>query len=261
MLRVYAAHFIKVSNLLADLRGIIKALNHSGNKAAKFAPEILNDYLTKMDWLCNRLLEMQLNMSLITAVKIIKYIEQHQRPDTNLANYISELNDRVFDELNTRLVFIISSKEEEFYNPEGTIFGVEVANKLNKLPKWIDDIVEAGNCFAVGRYTACVFHLMRVMESAVQKFGKKLKINLIPEKESWYKISQHINNAIKVLPEKTLKETNKKDKYAAILIHLDNVRRVWRNDVMHPTETYTSEQAEDILRAVKIFIKDLVKIL
>jgi hypothetical protein len=72
---------------------------------------------------------------------------------------------------------------------------------------------------------------------------------------------QHVNKAINALPEKTLKEKNRKDSYAATSVHLDNVRRVWRNDVMHPKETYTQEEAEYILGSVEIFIKDLARVL
>ena len=35
---------------------------------------------------------------------------------------------------------------------------------------------EAGKCFATARYTACVFHLMRVMEVGVQEFGAVLSV-------------------------------------------------------------------------------------
>jgi hypothetical protein len=39
-----------------------------------------------------------------------------------------------------------------------------------------EDADEAGKCFAVGRYTACVFHLMRIMERCVQKMGRDLGV-------------------------------------------------------------------------------------
>jgi hypothetical protein len=43
------------------------------------------------------------------------------------------------------------------------------------------DIVEAGNCYAAGRGTAVVFHLMRITETAVQEFGRKLGVSLVDE--------------------------------------------------------------------------------
>ena len=49
------------------------------------------------------------------------------------------------------------------------------------IAKWHNleyDIVEAGNCYAMGRCTAMVFHLMRVMEFGVQELGVKLGVAL-----------------------------------------------------------------------------------
>ena len=40
--------------------------------------------------------------------------------------------------------------------------------------------------------TACVFHLMRVLETGVQAFGKILKITINPKAELWAKIVDHI---------------------------------------------------------------------
>jgi hypothetical protein len=197
MLRVYAAHFIQVSALLADLRGIIKTLYFSGKTAAKFNPEMLNEYLTKMDWLLSMLSGMQLKMSLITAEKIKKHIEESQRPDKELSGLISVLNGRIFDELNTRLFFIISPEEARLYNPEGTIYGKEIADKF---PNMVEDIVEAGNCFACNRYTACVFHLMRIMERGVQELGNKFGVlPIFTYNEDWQKIVNAIRGQLNII--------------------------------------------------------------
>jgi hypothetical protein len=41
-----------------------------------------------------------------------------------------------------------------------------------------EDISEAAQCLALNRPTACVFHLMRVMETGVQILGNRLGIQL-----------------------------------------------------------------------------------
>jgi hypothetical protein len=38
------------------------------------------------------------------------------------------------------------------------------------------------------------------------------------------------------------------------------VKLAWRNEVMHPKVTYTSEEARRVLDAVKAFIEDLAAI-
>jgi len=167
------------------------------------------------------------------------------------------LNERIFDELNTRLVFIISSKEEEYYNPEGTIFEKEI---VDKFPNMVEDIVEAGNCFACNRYTACVFHLMRIIERAVQILANKLDIPpTITYDEEWQKIINAIRGKLNTLYPKH----NNQDRirYEAIIGHLETVKIAWRNPTMHPKATYTEEEAKAILGAVEIFLKDLIRIL
>jgi len=58
-----------------------------------------------------------------------------------------------------------------YYNPSESIFGKEIATKF---PDLLEDISESGNCYALDRYTACIFHLMRVVEKSVQQFGIKM---------------------------------------------------------------------------------------
>ncbi len=51
-----------------------------------------------------------------------------------------------------------------------------------RFPSLATDIDEAGKCFATGRFTATVFHLMRVMEVGVQEFCEALGVVLIDKR-------------------------------------------------------------------------------
>jgi hypothetical protein len=136
-------------------------------------------------------------------------------------------------------------------------FGDRVALKF---PKAIEDIDEAGKCLALQRSTACVFHLMRVMELGVQRLGVKLKVAINTEIESWAKIIDHIDKAIKVLPAATQKEKARKAKYAEASAHLNIVRLAWRNEVMHPKQTYDRQQAWEVYNATKTFMASLAEL-
>jgi HEPN domain-containing protein len=132
-------------------------------------------------------------------------------------------------------------------------FGPRVSAKF---PKLGEDIEDAHKCYACGRYTACVFHLMRVVEVAVQRLGKKLGVknakNLV-----WQVILDQVNLAIKSLPAKSPKTK----KFAAVTGHLYNVKVAWRNEVMHPKETYTEEEAETLLSLVKVFMVEVASVI
>jgi hypothetical protein len=53
----------------------------------------------------------------------------------------------------------------------------------------------------------------------------------------------------------------KTKKLAEIASHLYNVKVAWRNEVMHPKQTYTEEEAEMLLKQVAAFLQGLGNIL
>ncbi len=167
-----------------------------------------------------------------------------------------QLITRFKDELKDRKFMMIKSAHEQYYDVYGTILGEEV---LRELPQLAQDAEEAGNCFALGRYTACVFHLMRVMERCVQKMGEELGLaELITYDLEWQKILNKIRGAVKQ------KCPGEKDpervRHESVISHLETVKIAWRNPTMHPKQTYTEEQAGEVLMAVKAFVRNFVQL-
>lgn len=155
-------------------------------------------------------------------------------------------------QLRENLFMFISPDRATFYaNPQ--LFG-EAVNKRFSGCQY--DIEEAGNCYAAGRGTACAFHLMRVMEMAVQEFGTSLGIALTNEK-NWQNILDQINKAIRELPARD-QRTIALSQAAG---HLYNVKVAWRNPTMHPKITYTLEEAADLIPTVKAFMNELVQVI
>jgi hypothetical protein len=150
--------------------------------------------------------------------------------------------------MQTVLFFHLPSTQAEFYEKK-ELFGASVATRFPNLQA---DIIEAGNCLALGCATACVFHLMRVMESAVQEFGRVLGI-LAVDTKNWQNILDEVNKVIKGLPSKGTLTPSLSEAAA----NLYSVKLAWRNEVMHPKATYTVREAEDVLRQVKLFMNTL----
>ena len=94
------------------------------------------------------------------------------------------------------------------------------------------------------------------MEVGVQRLGDKLCVSFAPDK-NWQNILNEINKAIKLLDQKA----SKTKAYSAASSHLYNVKLAWRNEVMHPKQTYTMEEAHTIFANVKAFIRDLVELI
>ena len=73
----------------------------------------------------------------------------------------------------------------------------------------IPDIIEAGNCYALNRPTACVFHLMRVIPYGMAALTKLLKVKLPKPIDllEWQAIIDPIDKAVVAC--KTFRERRK----------------------------------------------------
>lgn len=178
------------------------------------------------------------------------FTHAHVLTNAEVALQIANLDKLVRWEMGDHLFFFVSPDLAKYYdNPK--LLGSSV---LEKFPALEHDIVEAGNCYAAGRNTAVVFHLMRVMETGVQELGTKLDVTLVSEK-NWQNILDEINKAIKALPKSPMAV-----KMAQAASNLYSVKLAWRNEVMHPNDNYLQEEAKNLIRLVKIFMEQLAGI-
>jgi hypothetical protein len=190
-------------------------------------------------------------IGLTTSIKCVDHLIKVGHEGGNISHMIeavSQLERTVEWEMGDKLFMFIPPDRAEWYNkPES--FGKDVNAKF---PTVQFDIVEAGNCYASGRSTATVFHSMRIMEVGVQELGRALSVPLVNQKV-WQVILDGINKAIKGLDPK-LHQTIEMSQAAA---NLYAVKLATRNEVMHPKQTYTMEEADNILRQVRIFMQHL----
>jgi hypothetical protein len=69
-------------------------------------------------------------------------------------------------ELRERRFLYVPNERVGHYNNK-LLCGADVADKF---PAAVPDILEAGNCYALARPTACVFHLMRVIPYGMRRW-------------------------------------------------------------------------------------------
>lgn len=174
-------------------------------------------------------------------------------PLHRLRSMMVDLHQRAIDELDGRTFLMVPPEAVALFKQAQPLFGALV---VQKFPTATEDISEAGKCLALARATATVFHLMRVMELAVQKLGDTLGIHLTGQKQ-WHNILDEVNKAIRALDHKA----DRTKRLAATSSHLYNVKLAWRNEVMHPKQTYTTEEATSIFDAVKVFMNDLAALI
>jgi len=235
MIERFGYGFYHTGALLEKLITISKAGQYNAeDQLEDESIKTLKDTLKKMENWCK-------SVGLELSIKGIRRI--HEMPTEEfklkaLQLIFGELERRVEDELSSVLFMYIPPHRAGYYQTR-PLFNEKVAKKF---PKATEDIEEAGKCFAVARYTACVFHLMRVMERGVQRLGKKLNVSIPVEEKDWGAIGNRINGAIKQLPNSTTQEKRIHTRYTKVATYLDNVRESWRNPTMHTKETYTEEE-------------------
>lgn len=245
MIRFYGERFLRVARVMADLSRIcMEAEERYPQSPITQVPE----WLERLDDIVADCEQMELRAPLAQIKRIKeKVLGIHY---SALAEMLDELQNRLYDSLSSTLLMAIPRAALYEDAPQ---FGEAVAAKF---PKSVTDIQEAAKCLATGRYTATVFHLMRVTEAAVQFLGRKLNINLVDER-NWHNILDEVDKAIKRLPVTNARQKAIRNKYSEASAHLRMVKDAWRNDVMHPKETYTDEEAERVFRNVKDFMVHL----
>ena len=265
LLEMLKKHAFTFYVLGGTLRSVVRLSELTKNIADKpLAKDTKEKALRALLILRNSCEQIEFDLAIKGADWALKELAQEGITNAQHAAIIGELERRVTDELSSNLFFHVPMGRAKYYPSKDETYETKPllsAAALKKFPRSTEDMEEAGKCFALGRYTACVFHLMRVMERGVQRLGKKLKVTIPVEEKDWGKISTHVNGALNRLPNSTVQEKRIHARYTKAAVYLDNVRESWRNPTMHPKETYTDEEAEDCLRFVKQYMEFLATIL
>lgn len=163
-----------------------------------------------------------------------------EKAKPKLSAMILELRNRINDELQKRLFMFMPAKEAEYYQ-HYALFGQDVALKFPGANK---EITEAGNCYATGNYTACVFHLMRAAEHGARALVGALKIKVgkgtgeLPypvELCEWGQVVKALNEAIALIPNKrkSLTVSIQAGFFSEAVAHFAPLKDAWRNPLSH----------------------------
>lgn len=173
--------------------------------------------------------------------------EEDDLKAADIAKSFGNLSELIVLEMETHLFMYIEPTKVAFYS-EPDLFGELVGTQF---PSSRPDIEEAGKCLALNRATACVFHLMRVLEAGIGALAIDLKVTW--PISNWYDAINQIEKAIRGLPQKD----ERKQPYSDAAAYLMLVKDAWRNEVAHAGRMYSEEQAHQIFTNVKGFMQNL----
>jgi len=195
-----------------------------------------------------------LTYSILATQRIIQKLSEDTpilRKD--IVNLNNELHHILVDEMKYRKFLCIEPDKSLFLN-EKNLFGSEVSNAF---PSAIVDIEEAGKCLAFERWTAAVFHLMRVMEVGLRVLGNTLKLHESTNR-NWETILKKCDEELKKpLANRSPIWRSDDQFFASATAMLRSVKDAWRNPTMHIEKVYTEEQVESIWNAIKGFMRHL----
>jgi hypothetical protein len=189
--------------------------------------------------------------------ELMKLLGQGSPRSGELQPLFVELNKRIEVELKAHTYLCIPKEQSDFYKNPFKDWQTIIA----AFPKATYDIGEASKCLALRRNTACVFHLMRVMGAGVMALGKNLNEPTLDASHNltWDNVLRRCSKEVALdFGDKSGVWQADKQFYAEATAKLYAVKDAWRNPNAHEVgEKYTDEEAEDIYRAVRSFMRHL----
>lgn len=246
MLKFHAEKFVELTVLLRSITIFFQ-------DGKENIPEIVRKQIKReMENAITLLTSVGLTQSAKKAKKIAEQTDYEGYDGPHYSVAIDELKERIRDELEDGYFLHLSTDEIKLFAPKTSLFGEQVEKQF---PSAIYEIDEAAKCAALGRYTASVFHLMRVLEIGIGAIRQCLGIP-DPVKASgrnWGAMLKSFRDNALDVKTKVWRGDDKQffeEAYAS----LDAVRVAWRNSTMHVENKYTPDEAEHIFAVVKGFM-------
>jgi hypothetical protein len=182
MLQFKAGSFYAASTQLASIAMWIGATT----KAQADQPDrIFHEELKLEDrdrrYIGGKLTELQGHLDTLGARVTALAVEDLQKDITcdwatwgHAKNGLSEISNTLKRELSLLTLLVLEPKEQTYFEPKEPHFGIDVAVKFLMTAEF--EIDEAAKCLALGRPTAAVFHLMRVLEFGIRAVARCLQI-------------------------------------------------------------------------------------
>jgi hypothetical protein len=166
-----------------------------------------------------------------------------------------ELHNRVLDELETVCCYIVS-REKTGYLEQSWPTNVCIEDAF---PSAIPEFKRAGRCFAYSENTACVFHLMRIVDLGLQAVAASLTVPC--DARNWAGIAEKITRAMEQKYQTKTDEWKKSEPfYAGILADIQAIGRAYRNEAMHDAKkVYEEQDALYLLTVVDHLITNLAE--
>jgi hypothetical protein len=258
MIRPYARELATAAVQLSHYPQAAAILHQLGqDHAPDWLIDAINGYLEKSRELC-AVLEMKSSTQRINRLLGSKPAwTNHQ-----LAMDVKEVSQQIIDDLSELYFFHVPSVRVDFYDKP--IFGEKVERRFSSA---IADIREAGNCFALGRWTGVVHHCMGAVQVGLTVLAEHLGISIDILVDDWNTIITKIEGAITVKRKDATRAEATDDQksrwrraqtfYNEIMIDVRAIKDAWRNPTAHFRRQYDETSSKKVLEKVGDFMRNL----
>lgn len=205
-------------------------------------------------------LDLDLPMSSLHAIQLLETISTPGAAGMlgsgQAQRIVTMLSVTIENETSLRTFFAVSPERAKYYVAEGQhLFGDKVEKAFRST---VFDSAEAGRCFALGRYTASVFHLMRVLELGLGVMADRFSISY--DHTNWHNVIEGIEKAVRNMGDNLEKKVDWKDEqefFSQACSYFMVIKNAWRNYTAHARGKYTDDEAETLIINVRGFMQKL----
>lgn len=266
MLKKYAHQYFQLGKALKSIRMAFDAMSKRTKPIAGLEwPEggALGEFLGKLQALCKKL-KLAASLEQIKRINGKWYFKEGfgKGAAQEFSIDIEILEKLIEGELKQHEFLYVPSMNAPYYDKHG--FSGRAQRTFSKCKF---DMVESGKCLALGRYPACVFHLMRIVDAGLKRLGELYDIE--PDHPTWGNFLHPLKTKLKAL-EKV--DMEKFQMMGSLLERITAIKEI-RNPATHSDEylaydsmeriekKYSPDEARRHFANVKAFLDSLVVVL
>lgn len=201
-------------------------------------------------------LALGLRTASITASQVMGALRERQSRG-KIVDLLEQLSHRILDELSYEFFLQLTPQEAERYEKWESGWEKIIA----KFPDTARDVEEMNKCFALGRYTASMFHALHVAEWGAISLG--VLIGVDDAKRGWGATKNKLKTIIQGGHCKLPPELSGKFEFLEQMNReIESMALAWRNKVDHaanhlyvvPNTEFTADIAKHVISAVRVFM-------
>lgn len=249
MLEVKALPFVIATDLMAQL------YFYRGDQKAQALDPVAREHIrTVLIDLQTQLVALEASRPTIASLdRLLALLDDERWSLLRMGEGVSELRDRLFDDLGNELLLSLNRHERVMYEAH-TPWGDELALRF---PSLQDEVREASKCLALGRYTAAAFHSLRCLEGGIVAMSRCLGIPdpIRGHERNWSSMLGKIDKERKSRWSASALLSGDGHHFDELYGALAGMQNPWRNATMHLEQTFNEEQAVQVFNVVGAFMR------